>query len=137
MKVRAIWEFEADVEEFDPEFIDVKGLAEDSTKRELQYLINHGKLSADDFNYEVGKENQTVSFEIEHYNGDTYLGFEAKITNDGNINIIKTQNCSHADTDGDYIFDTDNDLIRIQADKPISKDEYDNIWNCYHENEEE
>lgn len=137
MKVKVTWEFDADVEDFDPEFIDIKGLAEDSAKRELQYLIKHEKLSADDFNYEVEneKENQTVSFEIEHYNGDTYMAFEVNVTDDKNINVIKTQNCSHADTDGDYIFGTENDLIRIQADKPISKDEYDNILDCYRENE--
>lgn len=139
MKVKAIWEFDVDIDGFDTRSVDIKGLAEDLTKREMEFLLQNRDLQADDFDYEVEneKENQTVSFEIEHYNGDTYLGFEAKITKDGNINIIETQNCSHADTDGDYIFGTKNDLIRIQADKPISKDEYDNIWNCYQENEEE
>ena len=54
-------------------------------------------------------------FEIESYEGITMMAFEATIT--GNeIEITKTMDCSHADTDGDYIFDTDADLYRIQSD---------------------
>ena len=44
------------------------------------------------------------------------MAFE--ITVKGNeLYITKTANCSHADTDADYIFDTDADLYRIQSDK--------------------
>lgn len=53
MIVKAIWEFDADMEGFDPEFVNIKGLAKDSAKRELQYLIDHNELSADDFEYIV------------------------------------------------------------------------------------
>ena len=81
------------------------------------------------------KEINRVSFEIEHYNGQTYFGFMLSIKNDGSVEVIDTKECSHADTDGDYIFDTDNELYRIQADKPISEQTYDEIWDCYNEHE--
>lgn len=43
------------------------------------------------------------------------MAFE--ITVNGNeLEITKTRDCNHADTDGDYIFDTDADLYRIQSD---------------------
>lgn len=41
----------------------------------------------------------------------------------------------HADTDGDYIFNTDNELFRIQADKPISDMTYEDMWSKYRETE--
>jgi hypothetical protein len=53
MIVRAIWEFDADVEDFDPEFINIVGLAKDSAKRELAYVLERNELSAEDFEYEV------------------------------------------------------------------------------------
>ena len=53
MIVKAIWEFDADVEDFDPKFINIKGLAKDSAKRDLQDLIDRNILSADDFEYVV------------------------------------------------------------------------------------
>ena len=81
----------------------------------------------------MAKEINRVSFEIEHYNGDTYMGFMLSIKDDGTVEVIKENNCSLADVDGDYIFDTDNDLYRIQANEPISSDEFDNIWECYDE----
>ena len=82
----------------------------------------------------MAKEINRVSFEIEHYNGQTYFGFMLSIKDDGTVEVIKTNDCSHADTDGDYIFETDNDLYRIQADEPISEYTYNEIWNCYEEN---
>ena len=54
-------------------------------------------------------------FEIESYEGATMMAFEIT-TNGGELEITKTMDCSHADTDGDYIFDTDADLYRIQSD---------------------
>ena len=62
------------------------------------------------------KEIKRVSFEIEHYNGDTYMGFMLSIKDDGTIEIIDEYNCSLADVDRDYVFETDNRLYRIQAD---------------------
>ena len=53
MLVKAIWEFEADVEDFDPEFINIVGLAKDSAKREMRILLEKNELSADDFEYVV------------------------------------------------------------------------------------
>ena len=83
------------------------------------------------------KEINRVSFEIEHYDGDTYMSFMLSIKDDGTIDVIKESNCSLADIDGDYIFNTDNSLYRIQADAPISEDKYEEIWDCYNENIEE
>ena len=40
-----------------------------------------------------------------------------------------------ADIDGDYIFNTNNNLYRIQADEPISEDKYEEIWDCYNEHQ--
>ena len=53
MIVKAIWEFDADVEGFDPEFVNIKGLAKDSAKRDLQDLINRNILSAEGFEFVV------------------------------------------------------------------------------------
>jgi hypothetical protein len=53
MKVRAIWEFEADVEDIDTKFVDIIGLAKDLAKNELQYLIKNCDNFEDDFEYSV------------------------------------------------------------------------------------
>ena len=53
MKVKAIWEFEVDTEDFSEEFVDVKGLAKDLTQREMENLLQNNKISAQDFTYEV------------------------------------------------------------------------------------
>lgn len=57
-------------------------------------------------------------FEIEAYDGNTLMAFEIEVKGD-EVEIIKTLDCSHADTDNDYIFETEADLYRIQADKEI------------------
>ena len=62
----------------------------------------------------MAKEINKISFEIENYNGDTYLGFMLSIKDDGTVDVINTLKCDLADVDGDYIFKTDNDLYRIQ-----------------------
>lgn len=79
------------------------------------------------------KEINRVSFEIEHYNGDTYIGFMLSIKDDGSVEVIKENNCSLADIDGDYIFNTKNDLYRMQADEPIPYSTHDEIWETYRE----
>ena len=81
----------------------------------------------------MAKEINQVSFEIEHYNGSTYLGFVLSIKDDGSVEVLQTENCNLADTDGDYLFNTDNDLHRIQADNPITEMEYQEICGCYEE----
>ena len=53
MKVRVTWEFEADVEDFDPKFVDICGMAKELTKNELAHLILHDELTVDDFEYSV------------------------------------------------------------------------------------
>lgn len=50
--------------------------------------------------------------EIEDTNGNTIMA----ISIDKNGNISELQNCSVADADDDYIFNTNKELIRIQAD---------------------
>ena len=79
----------------------------------------------------MAKEINRISFEIEHYNGDTYFGFMLSIKDDGSVEVIKTTDCSLADIDGDYIFDTKNKLYRVQADEPISIYTYNEIQDCY------
>ena len=63
----------------------------------------------------MAREINRVSFEIEHNNGDTYIGFMLLIKDDGTVEVIKEYNCSLADIDNDYIFDTNNELYRIQT----------------------
>lgn len=85
----------------------------------------------------MAKEINRVSFEIEHYDGDTYMGFMLSIKDDGTVEVVKESNCSLADVDGDYIFDTKNSLYRIQADEPISEDKYAEILDCYNEHQDD
>ena len=56
MKVKAIWEFEVDTEDFMEEFVDIKGLAKDLTQREMENLLQNQEISAEDFSYEVESE---------------------------------------------------------------------------------
>ena len=56
------------------------------------------------------------TLEIENYNGNTMMAFEIGIGDDGELKILQVENCSLAGRDGDYIFDTGNDLFRIQSD---------------------
>lgn len=53
IKVQAIWEFEVDAEDFDPEYVDVKGLAMDLTQAELTDLLEKKELSTEDFSYKI------------------------------------------------------------------------------------
>lgn len=62
----------------------------------------------------ITKENmKKVTIEIEDYGGNTLMAFEIN----EKLEITKLKDCDVADIDGDYIFKTDNDLIRIQASK--------------------
>lgn len=58
MKVKVIWEFDADVEDYDPKFVDVEGLAKDSAKREMEFMIDNNDITAEDFEYEIDKEEE-------------------------------------------------------------------------------
>lgn len=53
VKVRAIWEFDADVSDISPEHVDIEGLAKDLAKNELNVLMCDFDISAEDFDYEV------------------------------------------------------------------------------------
>lgn len=64
----------------------------------------------------MAKEINRVSFEIEHSDGNTYFGFMLSVKDDGTVEVIKTIDCNLADVDGDYIFNTSNELYRMQAD---------------------
>lgn len=55
MKVKATWEFEVDVSDLDPKFVDVPGFAIELTKREVDSLLEAGELSAEDFEYTVAE----------------------------------------------------------------------------------
>ena len=55
-----------------------------------------------------------ATFEIEKSNGETFFAFEITVHENGQIKISNTKNCSLADIDGDYIFNTNNELFRIQ-----------------------
>ena len=81
----------------------------------------------------MAKEIKQISFEIEHYNGDTYMSFVLSIKDDGTVDIIKEQNCSLADISPDYLYDTENNLYRMQAEEPITEDEYEAIVDCFNE----
>ena len=72
-----------------------------------------------------------LTFEIEHPSGDTYMAFEVTVNDDGKIAITKNLNCSLADIDGDYIFDTDNNNYRIQADWFTHPDSYEEMTNRF------
>ena len=58
MKVKAIWEFEVDTEDFSDEFVDVEGLAKDLTQREMENLLQNQEIASEDFLYELENENQ-------------------------------------------------------------------------------
>jgi hypothetical protein len=69
----------------------------------------------------MAKEVNRVAFEIEHYNGETYMAFMLSIKDDGTVDIIDTKGCDLADIDGDYIFDKANDLYRVQSSVQMSE----------------
>ena len=60
MKVRAIWEFDADVSDIDPKQVDIQGLAKDLAQQEMSHLIWMNQITAADFVYEVGEPEEVV-----------------------------------------------------------------------------
>lgn len=56
MLVKAVWEFEVNIEDFDNKSVDINGLAKDLTKREMKYLLEHKEISEEDFSYEIESE---------------------------------------------------------------------------------
>lgn len=67
--------------------------------------------------YNIKEDNmEKYTFTIENSKGDSTMSFEVYKDNNNEIKIGQTNNCSLADSDYDYIFNTDNQLFRIQAD---------------------
>lgn len=60
MKVKAIWEFEFDDSDLCANFVDVDGLAKDTAKCELMFLLRKRQLTSDDFEYVVEKKEEIV-----------------------------------------------------------------------------
>lgn len=58
-------------------------------------------------------KNTTV--EIEDRNGNTIMAFIVGEDSFGKLNVLDLKDCNIADIDNDYIFDTENELFRIQA----------------------
>lgn len=48
IRTRYVFEFEADVEGIDPKYVDITGLAKESTIRELESIVRNGDLSIED-----------------------------------------------------------------------------------------
>ena len=57
---------------------------------------------------------QLITVEIEDSNGNTDMSFQFEYTGEEMLKVINEDNCSLADTDEDYIYDTDAILYRIQ-----------------------
>lgn len=60
---------------------------------------------------------KNLTVEIEDYSGNTIMAFIVGKNKEGDLDVLEhlgTYECSVADLDGDYMFDTDNDLIRVQ-----------------------
>lgn len=53
MKVRAVWEFDADVDDVDRRYVDVPGLAKELAEYELKHVLEHTLLTVDDFEFSV------------------------------------------------------------------------------------
>lgn len=60
-------------------------------------------------------EDPKITIEFENGNGDTLCAIQI----DKNLKVVEFQDCSLADICGDYIFNTDNQLVRIQLDDII------------------
>ena len=56
MKVKAVWEFDFDDSDLDEIFVDIKGFAKDCTKKEMEYMLEHNCITADDFEYVIESE---------------------------------------------------------------------------------
>lgn len=71
--------------------------------------------------------------EVEHANGETYMAFKVGFDKEGKIEVTDTKDCSLADVDGDYIFESDCDLYRVQADEPITIEQAEKIIDDYND----
>ena len=53
MKVKAIWEFDFNDTDLDEEFVNIKEFAKVCTEKEMEYLLEHNEINANDFEYVV------------------------------------------------------------------------------------
>ena len=58
MIIKAVWEFDVDIEDFDEEFVNVKEYAKELAQREMKYLLEHNEISEEDFNYFNKEEDE-------------------------------------------------------------------------------
>lgn len=84
MKVIATYTFEfyPDTSDLDDTVIDKKGLAEDLTEKELQYMINDGEITAKDFDYKVvddHNDHKIPNYPIYMLKEDAYKNFNPNI----------------------------------------------------------
>ena len=107
MKVRAVWEFEADVEDLDPKQVDIPGVAKDSARCELMYMLRKRELIADDFEFIAGDE-----LAVDHAEWVT----EAKTFRIDSQTVYVTSRCSHCG--------------RVDAVKTLPKD----LWEMGYKN---
>lgn len=61
--------------------------------------------------------NNKVVIEIEKASGGTLCSF---ILDKDNNTIEQPECCNHADTDNDYLYSSDNELLRIQLNDVVS-----------------
>lgn len=77
MKVKISYEFDADVADLDPEFVDISGLAKDLALREMKSLLGSGDVNAEDFTYTtLGPVHEAYQLVCDILGGkkdDTYL----------------------------------------------------------------
>lgn len=90
MKVKAIWEFDADISDFDAEQVDIEGLAVDSAEVELQYLLEHRGIDAEDFVFKVddkeGQKNMTNYDRLRNFSIEQLGDFLYWFAHDGYLN---------------------------------------------------
>lgn len=81
-----------------------------------EYLLKNRKAIMELYNNAHDRLNspQLITVEIEDSNGNTDMSFQFEYTGEEMLKVINEDNCSLADTDGDYIYDTDAILYRIQ-----------------------
>lgn len=110
MIVRAIWEFDVDDSEMSEEYVDIKGLCEELTERELDYCLKHNQLSAEDFRYEAHPElpsdwdDESEEIKSEEVLKDEYMQFIQ--TEKGKEWLEFCRNNMKSDGDfGDYLYD--------------------------------
>lgn len=55
MKVKAtyVFDFEPDTSDLNPEFVDIKGIAQAMAENELKYMLENNEITTDDFDFEV------------------------------------------------------------------------------------